>query len=310
MAPVALGDIDLNLLVTLDALLAERNVTRAGRRLNLSQSTVSDALARLRRMLGDPLLVRVGREMQLTPRAEGLRAELHDMLLAIERLVRERPAFDPAHDGRDFSISCSDYVTMVLLRRAIEQVSTAAPNIRLHLLPRQPDPRGLLLRHEVDLVIEPMVAMDGTGLCQEELFTDGWTCVVAADNPIAETGIDVDTFLSSPYVTYTLGPNRIPNFADQHLASISMLPEAWVTTDNFVLVPFLLPGTSLIALALRLSLAAFGGAPAVRTLEPPIAIPPIVEAMYWNPRDSDDAAHRWLRECVADAASSLRGAGA
>ena len=88
---MALGDIDLNLLVTLDALLAERNVTRAGRRLNVSQSTVSDALARLRRMLGDPLLVRVGREMQLTPRAEGLRDELHDTLHSIERMVRDRP---------------------------------------------------------------------------------------------------------------------------------------------------------------------------------------------------------------------------
>jgi DNA-binding transcriptional LysR family regulator len=169
---VALGDIDLNLLVTLDALLAERNVTRAGRRLNVGQSTVSDALARLRRMLGDPLLVRVGREMQLTPRAERLRDELHATLQGIERIVRDRDGFDPATDAREFSISSSDYVALVLLRQVIARVSSVAPSVRLHFLPRSEDARGLLLRHEVDLVIEPTVSMDESGLGRQVLFSD------------------------------------------------------------------------------------------------------------------------------------------
>lgn len=302
---MALGDVDLNLLVTLDALLAERNVTRAGRRLNVSQSTVSDALARLRRMLGDPLLVRVGREMQLTPRAERLRAELHDTLQSIERMVRDRPAFDPAVDAREFSISSSDYVALVLLRQVIAEVSSCAPNVRLHFLPRSEDARGLLLRNEVDLVIEPMISMDESGLGKQVLFSDHWQCVVAAGNPVAETGVDVGTFLASPYLTYTLGSTRIPNLADQHLASVGLLPEPWITTDNFVLVPFLLQGTSLIALALRHSLTAFHGAPEVRALPLPVEVPDVVEAMYWNPRDTDDPAHTWLRQCIASASAAL-----
>lgn len=302
---MALGDIDLNLLVTLDALLAERNVTRAGRRLNVSQSTVSDALARLRRMLGDPLLVRVGREMQLTPRAEGLRDELHDTLHSIERMVRDRPAFDPAVDDREFSISSSDYVALVLLRLVIAQVSSQAPKLRLHFLPRSEDPRGLLLRNEVDLVIEPTIAMDASGLGSQILFSDDWQCVVAAANPLTDVGLDEDTFLSSPYLTYTLGSSRIPNLADQYLATVGLLPEPWVTTENFVLVPFLLQGTPLIALVLRHSLTAFHGAPEVRALVPPVDVPPVVEAMYWNPRETDDPAHTWLRQCIATASETL-----
>ncbi|MGZ4806363.1 MAG: LysR family transcriptional regulator [Ilumatobacteraceae bacterium] len=302
---MALGDIDLNLLVTLDALLAERNVTRAGRRLNVSQSTVSDALARLRRMLGDPLLVRVGREMQLTPRAAKLRDELHDTLHSIERMVRDRPAFDPVADEREFSISSSDYVALVLLRLVIAHVSSCAPKLRLHFLPRSEDPRGLLLRNEVDLVIEPTIAIDGSGLGSPILFSDDWQCVVAASNPLTDAGLDVDTFLASPYLTYTLGSSRIPNLADQHLATVGLLPETWVTTENFVLVPFLLQGTSLIALVLRHSLTAFHGAPEVRALVPPIDIPDVIEAMYWNPRDTDDPAHTWLRECIATASATL-----
>lgn len=304
-----LGDLDLNLLVTLDALLAERNVTKAGRRLNVGQSTVSDALARLRRMLGDPLLVRVGREMQLTPRAERLRAELHETLQSIERMVRDRPAFEPAIDTREFSISSSDYVSLVLLRLVIAQVSSSAPNVRLHFLPRNEDARGLLLRNEVDLVIEPTISMDDSGLGSRILFSDEWQCVVAADNPVAATGLDIDTFLGSPYLTYTLGSSRIPNLADQYLATVGFLPEPWVTTENFVLVPFLLQGTSLIALVLHYSLTAFHGAPEVCALTPPVEIPPIVEAMYWNPRDTDDPAHRWLRECIAAASDSIAAGG-
>jgi LysR family nod box-dependent transcriptional activator len=273
--------------------------------LNVSQSTVSEALARLRRMLGDPLLVRVGREMHLTPRAEGLRDELHEALQHIERMVRDRPDFDPKTDAREFSISSSDYVALVLLRSVIEDVSSSAPNVRLHFLPRSEDARGLLLRHEVDLVIEPTVAMDESGLGSEVLFSDEWQCVVAASNPVAATGLDVDTFLASPYLTYTLGSSRIPNLADQHLATTGLLPEPWVTTENFVLVPFLLQGTSLIALVLGLSLRAFHGAPEVRAFTPPVDVPPIVEAMYWNPRDTHDPAHVWLRQRVAAASAAL-----
>src|SRR4051812_29891062 len=111
-----LGQVDLNLLVVLDALLREQNVTRASERLHMTQPATSTALARLRKVLGDPLLVKQGRHMQLTPRAEALIDPVRSVLATIEQTIVRPPEFSPAHDSRVFSVMASDYIGVVLVR--------------------------------------------------------------------------------------------------------------------------------------------------------------------------------------------------
>src|SRR4051812_45004924 len=138
-----LRNVDLNLLVVLDALLAERNVSRAGRRLGLSQPAASSSLARLRKMFGDPLLVRQGREFTLTAEAERLVQPVREILNLVERTIEQRPEFDPSTDRRTFSISASDYATLVLLSPFVRAAAAEAPGVTIHVLPRSRDPRQL-----------------------------------------------------------------------------------------------------------------------------------------------------------------------
>lgn len=300
-----LSHLDLNLLVALDALLIERNVTRAGQRIGLSQPTTSRALARLRRTLDDPLLVRVGRDMQLTPRAARLAPRVREILELTERAMEDRSDFDPATHARGFSVSCSDYVTLVLMCRVVETLATQGPNVELHLVPRSADARGLLRRAEVDIVIEPAALMNGKGLKSRALFTDRWRCAVWSGSKLARGRLDAKRFVAAPYLTYTLGTGRITNLADRLLAEQGIDREPRVTTENFALVPFLLRGTEMISLVLERGVMAFGVGIDITLRRSPIELPMLVETMYWNPRNATDPAHAWLRDVIASVAQDL-----
>jgi DNA-binding transcriptional LysR family regulator len=302
---VALGDVDLNLLVALDALLTERNVTRAGQRIGLSQPTTSRALARLRRMLHDPLLVKVGREMQLTPRAERLAPQVREILQLADRAIHESLDFDPPTSTAGFSVSCSDYVTLVLMGRVIARLREVAPRVELHLLPRRSDNHGMLRRGEVDLVIEPRALMKADGLSSWSIFTDRWRCAVWSGSELARGRLDVGRFASAPYLTYTLGTDRIANLADQLIEREGLGREPTVTTENFSLVPFLLRGTDMVSLVLERGILAFGDGVDITLRDAPVNLPELVETMYWNPRHDDDPAQQWLRDTIADVAGRL-----
>src|SRR4029077_14814591 len=128
-----LGGLDLNLLVAMDALFAERRVSRAGERLHLSQSATSGALARLREAFYDPLLVQVGRKMTLTPLAEGLVEPVRDFLLQADAILHSNPAFDPGSSTRKFRLSMSDYVETVVMSEALPRIEKLAPAVTLEL---------------------------------------------------------------------------------------------------------------------------------------------------------------------------------
>src|SRR5215469_5503956 len=128
------GGLDLNLLVALDALCAEKSVSRAGERLHLSQSATSGALARLREAFHDPLLVQVGRKMALTPLAEGLIEPVRDFLLNAEAILHGSPAFDPATSTRKFRVLMSDYVQTVVMTEALPRLEKIAPRVTVELV--------------------------------------------------------------------------------------------------------------------------------------------------------------------------------
>jgi len=150
-----LGQVDLNLLVVLDALLREKNVTRAAERLHLTQPAVSTALARLRKVLDDPLLVKSGRNLQMTPRAEALVDPVRDVLATIEQSIVRPPEFDPDRDRRSFSLIASDYVAVTLLRPLLARLTGLAADLRVDVTPVSDRYVTVLQRDEVDIAILP-----------------------------------------------------------------------------------------------------------------------------------------------------------
>jgi len=303
---VNLRNIDLNLLVVLDALLSERNVSRAGQRIGLSQSAMSAALARLREVFHDPLLVRVGRQLALTRYAEDLKVPIRETLARIEQTLLQRPEFDPKTDARIFSISASDYACLVLLTHFVRAIAVEAPNVTLHLLPRSREAARILQNSEADIVIEPSELFGETQFPSSPLLADRWLCAVDARNPhLKKNTISRKQFLELPHLVYGIGLDRQLNLADQHLAQLGVQRRIDVSVESFLLVPFLIQGTHLVSLILERAARRLARTTHIRTFEPPFELPDIHERMYWHPRHTTDSGHRWLRERLQSIATGL-----
>ncbi|WP_210337856.1 LysR family transcriptional regulator [Bradyrhizobium sp. CCBAU 51765] len=301
-----LRSVDLNLLVVLDALLTERNVSRAGERIGLTQSAMSAALSRLRELFDDPLLVRFGRGLELTRNAEELIVPVRETLDRIEQTLSKKAHFDPAENARSFSISASDYAVLVLLTPLVRALATEAPNVTVHLLPRARDPGRMLQTGQADLVIEPSELFGDAGFPSMPLLSDRWLCAADVQHPhIAKNCLTHEQFLELPHLVYGIGIDRQLNLADQRLSEMGIQRRIQVTVESFLLVPFLIEGTPLISLVLEREVRALHSCPKLKLFEPPIALPDIHEAMYWHPRHTNDPAHAWLRNRLRDVAADL-----
>ena len=301
-----LRNVDLNLLVILDALLSEQNVSRAGERIGLSQSAMSAALARLRDLFDDPLLIRVGRRLTLTRNAEALIVPLREALAAIEHTLLQNREFNPELDTRSFSITASDYAIFVLLSPLVRVLSEEAPNITIHLLPRSQDAPNMLRANQTDIVIEPNVLFGETDFPSQALMSDRWLCAVAACNPLAkQRSISKRQFLNSSHAVYGIGTDRQLNLADQHLMRMGVERRIEVTVESFLLAPLLIQGTQLMTFVLERAAKLLSTLATIQTIDPPYVLPDILETMYWHSRHTSDAGHRWLRNRLARVAADI-----
>jgi DNA-binding transcriptional LysR family regulator len=299
-----LKNADLNLLVTLDVLLAERNVTRAAERLSLGQPATSAALRRLRHVFGDPLLVRRGRVMELTPLAQALVAPVREILQGVDGLLSIRPEFNPECDERSFSVLASDYVALVLLRPLLARLGSVAPNVRVSVLPIIMPFRSMLSRGEAHLVLFPIEVDPGMRIFPHRtLFTDRYVCTVWNQHPDVGDAMTLDMFTRLPYLSYT--PVQYPSSADTQLDAAGVERRQEISAGSFVVAPLMQRGTRLVALHLERLARTLQQAAELRILEPPLPLKPITEAMFWHQRSEDDPAHRWLREEVAAMAASI-----
>ncbi len=301
-----LANLDLNLLVTLDALLRERNVTRTAEALGVSQPAVSAGLARLRRHFGDPLLTRSGNRYQLTPLAARLLALTEPALAGVRRVFDVTPDFDPSQVEREFTIITSDYAATVLGPLIARRLAAAAPGVRLRLQQTTP--------HTVDQAHETLRNADGlllphgflTDIPFLDLYEDEWVCIVSADNVLVGSALTVELLAALPWVVLY---HRRTAFAlaTQQLKVLGVEPRVEVVTDGFLPMPFLVAGTRRVAL-LHKRLAALLAIPAgVRVLPCPFEVAPLAEAFWWHPIYSNDPAHIWLRGVLAEAAGVLTG---
>ena len=286
---------DLNLLVALDALLTERNVTRAGNRLNLSQSAMSGALARLRHYFHDDLLVPIGRQMVLTPVAEGLVEPVRDILLQIRGTLGSKPRFDPSSATRHLSLAVSDYVTEILMADVLRTARCEAPHITFELRPVGRRAGEDLESGELDFLIAPEGYVLSTQPT-EVLFEDTFTCVVWAGNKTVGKTITLEQYLELGHVAVNVAANEPPsNYDEQFLRRSNFKRRVEVSVPTFSLAPQLVVGTDRVTTITTRLAAECAEILPLRLLPMPVAMPPMVEMLQWHKVHEYDPAHHWFR---------------
>jgi LysR family transcriptional regulator, nod-box dependent transcriptional activator len=294
---------DLNLLSALDALLSERNVTRAAERLNLTQSTMSGMLQRLRYQFKDQLLVKNGRHMEPTPFGSALVDMVREALHGVELLINAEPVFEPATSAREFRLMASDYCTSIFLPPVVAYVSAHAPGVRMRFQPINA-PVEHLISGEIDLCITAddmsLFGRDNGDekLQSEHLFSDEFVCVVAEGHPLTEQST-LKEFLSYPHVgVHMVGAMNTIETASlrQHVP----LYKPNFQVADFSLVPSMVAQSNLVGVVQsRLAEVAARTLP-IRIFPPPFAIPLLNEVMLWHTRYIEDPAHVWLRGVLRD----------
>ena len=297
---------DLNLLVVLDALLEERNVTRAAERLHIGQSAASAALRRLRDFFGDELLVPAGRRFELTPVAQGLIGPVRDTLLRARAAISLRPSFDPAMESRRFTICASDYALSVFLGEAAAAIAAIAPRIQLDFSRPPLDLHEAFERGSLDLMIMPEQYAVEFDHPQTQLLRDGHACLVSAENPAAGRMLTMDDYLDMGHIAIRLGDAGTLAFEEWFLPRFGRQRRVECSVDSFSAVPHLLMKTNRIATMHRRFAEALVQRFPLKILDAPFEMSELVEVMIW-PRYRDlDLGHTWLRTQILTAAGAMR----
>lgn len=292
----ALSAIDLNLLVVLRALLTERHVTRAAARIGLSQSATSHALSRLRELYGDPLLVRSGRALCLTPRAARLLPLLERGLGELQLAVSGEPEFQPTSARRTFTLGMADYLQALIIGPLLRRVAKRAPGIDLSVVVF-PNLRDLVESGGIDLALT-VSSSDLRGLSHEPLFEEGFMCMVRRGHPRIKKTLSLDTYLAERHVA--IAPSGTPGtLVDTVLAQHGLERRIALRVTNFLIAPVVVSQTDFInTMPTRLA-RQLAETYSLRVVSAPIELPQFEYCLMWHPRLDNDAAQRWLRETVA-----------
>lgn len=297
-----LRGVDLNLLVVLEALLAERNVTRAAARLGLSQPATSRALGRLRALLGDRLLAEGPGGYSLTPRAAALEPVLKGALAEIAGMLDARP-FDPATAKGRIRLMTPDLHTARLLSHLLVQVAEAAPGLDIEVPPLREDPLSALENDRIDAVIG-VIDEARSGLQRRALFDDRYVCLLRSDHPVAGQGLTMERFLAADHIVVAisdLGPTAV----DDVLARRGASRRVRVRVPSFLAAVDTVSRSDLV-MTLPAMLARTVADPGrFVVLPPPLDLPGFTMSLIWHKRYQDDPSHIWLRDSIVAAGKSL-----
>jgi DNA-binding transcriptional LysR family regulator len=294
-----LPDIDLNLLVALDALLVERSVTEAAQRIGRSQPAMSHALGRLRKLLSDPLLVRTPQGMVPTPRAQALAGPLRQILAQVHRTLQEPPAFDPASARHTFTLAATDYAELLLLPRLMERLAAVAPGLSLNVLPLgEGVPKAALESGQLDLVLGPFRDIPSE-LHQQILFHERFVCVVRTDHPTVGKELSLRKFLALSHVL--ISPRgTVAGVVDHALSAQSLQRHVALSIPHFLIAPFVVAQTDLIVTLAERVAQGFAAHLPLRLLKPPVELPGFAIPQVWHERLHYDPAHQWLRRVLTE----------
>lgn len=307
---------DLNLLVYLDVLLRERNVTRAADRLNISQPAMSNGLKRLRDMFQDPLLVRTSHGMEPTARALALQPVVHDILLRLESTLQSDQAFDPNSESRLFRIMASDYAATTVIPTLLQQVRAQAPGLVLDIMtPSDVDFRDVE-DGRIDMAINMFEHLPQS-FYQKSLWRDEFCCALHQDHPAADN-LDLDTYLAADHVWvnktgYGVGVGINPaeaqnmGWVDSSLEALGHRRHIRLFARDFhVAMHMALSGSLIATVPVRIA-ELYRNWPGAVLCAPPFTIPPVELKLVWSPLLHHDQAHIWMRQQVSQAVSELTG---
>ncbi|MCA1544405.1 LysR family transcriptional regulator [Bradyrhizobium sp. CCBAU 45321] len=296
--------LDLNLLVALDALITERNLTSAARSINLSQPAMSAAVARLRTYFGDELFGMRGRELVLTSRAEGLAAPVRQALMHIELSIMARDVFDPARSSRRFRIALSDFITVVFLKNVVERVTREAPTVSFELAAPTAEHEELLRRGEVDFVILPDSLMSSAHP-RAALFEERLVCVGCCTNRELQRGLTFDRYVSMGHVAVKHGGAPHAPVEQSFLIDLGPTRRIDILVQSFSMIPPLLVGTNRIGTMPLGLVRHFQKTMPLQIVELPDPFPAFTEAVQWPALHNNDPESLWIREILFEEATRM-----
>ncbi|PAU62877.1 LysR family transcriptional regulator [Pseudomonas sp. PICF141] len=286
---------DLNLLITLDALLAEGSVARAAQRLRLSPSAMSRALARLRETTGDPLLVRAGRGLVPTPRALELREQVSRLVQDAEAVLRPAEQLDLKQLSRVFTLRTSDGFVENFGPALIARVSEQAPGVRLHFVQKLNKDSAALRDGSVDLETGVVGGTTSPEVRTRALFEDRFIGVVRTGHPLSKGEVTASRYAAGRHILVSRrGLDKGP--MDEALEALGLGREIVTLVSGFSAALALARASDLIATVPAQHTANLRAG--LHSFDLPLNLPPITLSMLWHPRMDADSAHRWLRECV------------
>ncbi|CAN1211151.1 LysR family transcriptional regulator [Tumidithrix helvetica PCC 7403] len=297
-----MAGVDLNLLVVFDALMQERNVTRAAMRIGLSQPATSSALARLRHLFDDPLLVKTPSGMQPTPKALQLSEVLRSALWQIQSAMTEPERFLPETSERVFRLGMSDYAEMVFLPKLMQQLSHQAPHLQLQV--RATDRQEVLTlldEDRIDLAIgfHPQQAAWHQ---KQELFKERFVCVCRQNHPSVRSPLTLETYLAASHLLVSLREDPIGRI-DRNLAEQNLQRHIALSIPHFLLTGFILAQTDLLAaLPERLARVWMELQP-LQVLPLPIPVSGFAVSMLWHTKNQNELGHTWLRSLFGQIAA-------
>lgn len=299
-----LSAVDLNLLVILDALLATRSTTEAGRRLALSQPATSHALARLREHFGDPLLVRAGRALVPTPLGEWLAPRVARALEVVGAAFQMPAAFDPKRSERTFHMGASDYAASALVPPLARELSRSAPNADLFVKPGQEVP--LLETGEIELLLRPPVNVSSAWLRSEALFRERFVCVLRRDHPLARRKLTLDAYCELGHVLIAPSGGSRRGAVDDALEARGMKRRVAVAVPHFLVAPLIVKKTDYVVTLAERVARSLRPDLGLTIVEPPLELPGFEIVMHWHVRHDADAGHVFFREAMRRSARALR----
>ena len=294
-----LDNFDLNLLVAFDVLLQERSVTRAARRLNVTQPAMSASLRRLREAFQDEILIQHGKMMVPTPHAIELGPRIAEAILQLRTIISTGTVFDPSTSQRRFRIEASDYITTVLIVPLLEILHRKAPGIRLDLsLPDEGTTERMISGH-IDLLLTPEQFLE-TDHPRDLLFEERHVVVGWSGNPLMHRAMTERDFFASGHVAVQIDGRD--SFIESALQELGLSRRIEVVAPSFIQAPWLLPGTNRLALMHERLARIVAPSLSLAIAEPPLEIPVMREMMQFHAARESDAAVRWLRSKLSELA--------
>lgn len=288
---------DLNLLIALDALLAEESVARAAQRLRLSPSAMSRTLARLREVMGDPLLVRAGRGLVPTPRGQALKFEVRAILHTAETILRPTDALDLKHLTRTFTLRAREGFAETFGPALMARIDVEAPGVRLRFVPKADKDSGPLRDGSVDLETGILDGSIGPEVRAQALFQDRFVGVVRAQHPFCEGAMTPARYAAGRHIGVSRrGSDK--GGIDEALARLGLQRSIKISVGSFSAALALARASDLITTVPARHTAALQVG--MHPFPLPLDIPDITISLLWHPRHEADPAHRWFRGCVRE----------